>query len=77
MLINIDDYFYFIPSCRRTIMMPKNEFENILKTCIGKTKYEAEHKAMVELWNKKYQLNLGINHRFQITGNFIKELNGL
>lgn len=77
MMVNVDTYFLYDPTCRRTTMIPRHEYKEHLNLCFGKTKYEAEHSAMLELWNKRHKLNLGINHRFQITGNFTKELNGL
>lgn len=76
-MVNIDDYFMYMPKYPiyyKTAMIPKLEYDGVLQTCIGSCKYDAEHQAMIHLWNNRDRLNLNINHRFQIQGNFNKEL---
>ena len=73
-MIHIEDYFYYIPTTYGFYLKPKDEYKDVLSAVWDRSKYKSEYEAMRQVWKKQRELNLNLNHRFQIRGNFNKDL---
>lgn len=75
-VVHVSDFFWYVPSNKNRVFLfvPKGNYRILSDTRSIISKEFGERNAMQQLWDNREKLGLSITHKFQIQGNFNREL---